>query len=892
MTVDRSPAFLRRFARLLIRGSEARYIRADMEDAFESDLARGIPVRRAQWRYVFNILASALCTWRDALHPSAGFGVSRIDVKLALRMLVKYPGLTCVAVFALSIGIPAGIAPLHVANAIEAPLPVQESNRLRALLYWSADNRVPTTFDDFARWRDTLTSFETLAAWRAATYNVEAAGTVAPVTGAEVTASTFEVLRARAAHGRVLQPSDETTGGPLVAVIGHDLWRSGFGGDIGIIGRAIRIGDSRYTVVGVMPEDFFFPARQQLWLPLRERFAAGPRQPRRPLAIFGRLADGVSPGEAQAEVNATGGRPQAQAQTRAPLTAVVAPAPHMVIGFPKGGMRAQPEFRLVQILAIVPLLVACLNVGLLIAARTAARSSEFAVRTALGASRRRIVSQAFTEALVLAVLATGMGLLLFQALVSRYAPSALGSLPHWIDPGLAAATVFQALGLAVASAVAAGVVPALWLTARPVQPSIQHAGAQRSGVRFGGWPGALIVVDVAIAVAAVGFTAALAHKVNDVMTPNAAGIQAGQFLSAELRLPGIETSPGAGGPDAREFKARLAAIQRRLVERLEEEPGVRDVVIADALPRMQHAIRSIEVEQAEAYTGSNRLKVRAARVAPGFFSALDQPLVAGRPFNSGDLRDGAANVIVNTTFVEKALNGENPIGRRVRYLSSPGEKPGPWYEIVGVVGHLGMHVLMPDDDQGLYHPAAPGAIYPVQLGIHVAGNPESFTPRLRQIAHEVDPFAAISSPAALDTVVEGDWYLVAAAAMGGVVLVGILLTLAASAIFSLLSFAVTQRTREIGIRVALGADRRNIATVIAQRALAQVGLGVLLGMPLAGWLFYAILEDRGVSHAGWSGTLLAIVLGVGVLALIGLAACAVPTARALRIRPGEAMKVY
>lgn len=889
MSADRSPALLRRLASLLIRGPEARFIRADMEDAFERDLVRGIPVWRAHWRYGCNIIASAVSIWREALRPS-GLGVSSIDVKLALRMLVKYPGLTGVAVFALAIGIPTGIAPLHVANAIEAPLPVEESDRVRALLYWNAGDRVPTTFDDFLRWRDTLTSFETLAAWRAGTYNVEAAGTVAPEKGAEVTASTFETLRVQPMLGRALRPRDETIGGPLVAVIGHDLWRSRFGGDSRIVGRTIAIGDGLYTIVGVMPEDFYFPARQQLWLPLRERLAAGPQQ-QRPLAIFGRLAEGVSPEEAQAEANATGVRRQARAEPSERLDAEVAPATRMVIPLPRGGMRAQPEFRLIQIVSLVPLLVACLNVGLLIAARTAARASEFAVRTALGASRRRIVSQAFTEALVLAVLATGLGLLVLGALVSRYAPFALASLPAWIDPGLTTATVVQALGLAVASAVAAGVVPALRATARPVQPSLQRARAERSGTRFGGWSSALIVVDVAVAVAAVGFTAGLAHKVNEVMSPDAVGIEADQFLSAELRLPGIESPSGGAGPDALEFQARLAAIQRELVDRLEREPGLRGVAVADALPRMQHAIRRIEVEQDEASTGSNRLKVRTARVDLGFFSALDQPMVAGRPFNSGDLRDGVANVIVNTTFVEKLLNGEDPIGRRVRYVSSPGGKPGPWYEIVGVVGHLGMHVLTPDEDQGLYHPAAPGEIYPVQLGIHVGENPASFTPRLRQIAREVDPFAAISSPAGLDTVVEGDWYLLAALAMGGVLLVGILLTLAASAIFSLMSFAVTKRTREIGIRVALGAGRRNIATVIARRALAQVGLGVLLGMPLTGWVFFEILADRGASHAGWSGALLAMLLGVGVLALIAMAACAVPTARALRILPSDALKV-
>ena len=214
---------------------------------------------------------------------------------------------------------------------------------------------------------------------------------------------------------------------------------------------------------------------------------------------------------------------------------------------------------------------------------------------------------------------------------------------------------------------------------------------------------------------------------------------------------------------------------------------------------------------------------------------------------------------------------------------SGGAEPGPWYEIVGVVGPLGM--TLPRPAPGFYHPAAPGEIYPVRLAVHVGDDPESFTPRLRTLASEVDPIAVIAAPVALNEVLTDDWYEGAAMALGAGVLVGILLMLSASGIYAIMSFSVAERTREIGIRAALGAQRSRIAFTVVRRALAQLGVGVLLGMPIARWLF---LELQASST--YPASVVALILGVSVMVLIGLLACTAPTLRALRIMPIEALR--
>lgn len=553
-------------------------------------------------------------------------------------------------------------------------------------------------------------------------------------------------------------------------------------------------------------------------------------------------------------------------------------------GLPDGGFKAVPEYFAVQLLTLLLLAVACANVGMLVFAKTAARTSELAVRTALGASRMRVVTQLFTEALVFAVLAAGAGLLIADR-VSIGFDWMTQALPYWADLRVGKDTVLQAMALAVLSAGLVSVIPALKVTGRSVQRSIQQAAAGRSGIRFGGVSSALIVMDVMLAVITIGIAVGL----GDALTPPAdsTGIESDEYLYAAIRIPRID--PGGGQLDTAAFRVRVAETQTDLVRRLEAEPGVRGVAVANILPGMDHVGGRVDMEEGAADEENNGLSVRRAGVDIGFFDALGQPILNGRGFDLVDLADGAHTVVVNERFVEELLEGRNPLGKRVRYQPRNNQEPGPWYETVGVVGPLGMNEAVPGADAGIYHPMAPGTISPIRLAVHVGADPENLAPRLRTLVGEVDPTAIVSEAMPLDEVFSFNRFAMDWIGIGAMTLIGILIALSASGIFALMSFTVVQRTREIGIRAALGSRTGDVARTIARRSVTQLALGVLLGMPIAWRLLFELQRDLDRLQ-GQSPLLLPLASGIGAMVLIGLIACVVPTRRALRITPTEAFR--
>lgn len=891
MTPRRS-RLARLLAALFIRGAEAPFILRDLDDAFNHDVARGLPPAEARRRDLGNVLASAGSVWAEFLRSSA-WRPSLVDARLGLRTIVRTPGLSFVAFCALAIGIPVGLAPMHAVDALERPLPGDPDGRIRTLCYWRDTSHEHATTGDYLLWRTSLRSFGALAAYRPTTVTLDMGGAGLPVPGIEATASAFDILRTPAMLGRVLVAADESPSAPGVAVIGHDLWRAQFGGDPAIVGRSVLIGSAQFSVVGVMPPGFRFPTQHQLWMPLRMASDAGGPRAGAPVVVFGRLSDGVTPGSAQAELQALTSSLAAEDESRRSSTgaegvlfdrlrAAVLPAWHLTFGFPSpGGLRALPEFSLVQVLMLAPLFVACVNVGLLILAQTSTRASEFAVRTALGASRGRILAQVFVEFMVLAVMAAGAGLLILDWLPGRLL-TALGiTLPYWIDTGLNAATVLRALLLAAGCAVIAAVVPAARRTGRSIDANIRRAGTSRSGSRQGGFSSALIVIDVAVAVVAIGVAGGLWGKVQATKASESVdGIRAREVLSVTLDV----RSPQ---------RQQVARTQAALVDRLRREPEVRAVTFATALPRMDHPAGLMEVDQdaaAGAAPMTGPFKVRTARIAIDFFDQLEQPVVAGRGFDSRDLAADAATIIVNTTFAQRAFGSTNPIGRRVRQITSDRAPVGPWLEIVGVVGHMGVHALTPSQDDGAYLPLAEGHVNPVRLAIWARGDPMVLAPRVHELARDVDPNAVIAMPLPLDEAFEGDWSLLRGLVVAAVILVAVLLSLAASALYAILSLVVSQRTREIGIRVALGADHWRIARDVATRAVVQIGSGVLLGLPFAGALCYEFLELTGSSGSVPGAVAMAAALGASVMLLVSLAACTVPTLRALRIAPMDALR--
>ena len=893
-------------ARSLFRGLRSRSaFEADMADEFrlhielrtEALMSEGLSRREASRRA--HLEFGHIETHKEQARASRGLRFfdhlrfSWIDVKLGLRMLIARPGLTVVAGFALAVGIPVGMAPLHVSRAIEAPLPEDPENRIRAVRYWNTEIgsvALPSRYE-LDLLEGTLRSFDALGAFRTHTYNLaDGDQASAPISGAAVTASTFDILRTPPLLGRTFDRADEEPGGPDVVLLGHDAWQARFGSDPEIVGRSVRVAGVPHTVVGVMPTGFLFPFTQQMWVPLREgpttQRAEGAR-----LVLFGRLSPSVTSQEAQAEVDAfrfpPGDDPD---QAFARLRLEVVPFAFSFVGLPRGGLDATPEFYFFQAFALFLLLVACSNVALLVFAQTATRFREFAVRSALGASRWRIVSQVFIETFILAVLAATVGVTSINWILAKVDFTVLtdgAAVPYWFSLGVTPSAMLLALGLAGLSAAVSGVIPALWMTGKNIQRSLSRAAPGQSGVRFGRLTGALIAADVAVAVAVMAFAVGAWDRLTDTgRMSQLTGVAAEQYLSAEIRLPSGDGATGDGSV----LTTRLARAQRELVERLEAEPGVRSVTVASALPRMNHGSRMVAVEGTDPPPERPGRYVRAARIDIGFFEALGHPILAGRNFASGDLTAETPPVIVNRVFVEELLGGGDPIGRRVRLIQSGARLEEEWREIVGVVGHLGMNIVDPQGDAGIYLPASPGSIHPMKLAVHLGTGPELFAPRLREIAAEVNPDLIVDDPMPLHRVYQGDWYLMMAVTGGFGLAVAILIALAASSIYAIVSVSVSDRTREIGIRTALGASRRTLVVTILRRSLTQIGIGGLLGVPLAARMLFEIGEEAGTGSTA-AAIATAILLGGAIVTVVGCLSCLIPARRTMGIEASDALRM-
>jgi len=649
-----------------------------------------------------------------------------------------------------------------------------------------------------------------------------------------------------------------------------------------VIGRTVYIGRVPHTVVGVMPEGFLFPVSQSLWLPLRAnpddyKPGQGPG-----MLAYGRLAKGISVEEAQAELSALGARMASEyPDTHARLRPEIVPYWRLGIDL---GPNEPLLLALTQMLTMLLLAVICGNVGMLILARTASRTREIAIRTALGASRTRIVAQLFLESFVLAVLATGIGLALGNRIALQFDPWDVT--PFWFDMGVNGRTVALALALATFSAVLAGVVPALKATGSGVGLGLRRAAGSAGGIRFGRASTILIVSDVALAVLLLFVSMRAAHTL-DFRAPSDGwmGIRPDEFVTADVRLPyEAPTAEEADGFLERRH-ARMAEVQRAIVARLRREPTVRSVAVARELPGTYHAPRRVELQGEDPGTEASSRWIREALVDIEFFGGLEQPILSGRDFTPSDVEEGALGVIVNETFVNQMLGGADALGRRIRYVASADTEPGPWYEIVGVVGRLGMNPSEPYDDPGIYRPAVAGAFAP-RLAVRVSGNAPAFIPRLRQIALEIDPSVMIQNPAPLPDLISRTRWL-ADVQLGLVGLFAVMSVMfAAAGLYALMSFLVSQRTREIGIRAALGAAPRQIVWSVGRRALMQLTLGVMAGFALA--LLLGMAPFALGPADGFEPLKAAALISVAVVS-VGMLACLSPTLRGLRIQPTEAL---
>ena len=815
--------------------------------------------------------------WLDALLLDSRFGI---------RMLLKHRGLTMVGVFAMAVAIAVGATVFESVSALLDPaLPFPGGGRVVSLKFVGSDAGTPVrqVIHEFAALRGQLSTVEHFGAFRDAAHNLVAADTAPePVLVAEITASAFAIGGTPASLGRYLLPADEQASAAPVLVIGHDAWQIRFGGDRNVVGRAVNLGGVPRTIVGVMPKGFKFPTEHEFWAPLREdplKYARweGPR-----IYMFGRLVPGVTIDQAQAEFAAVAQRTaDVRPESGRPLLPVVVPYTREMI---------EPAMlwalRAGQLLVGVLTIVVAINLAILVYARTVTRLGEIAVRSALGASRNRILAQLFIEAFALALVGAGagVGLASYALDVIQTLNDTGGGMPFWVRYELSPGTVLYALALAALAAIIMGVLPGLKATGASVSANL-HELHGRAGTRLGATWTTLIVAQVAVAVAVLPVAAFIASR---VMRMEMAGPG---FDAASIVVANAGLSPDAPHVDP----DRITAHQAELVSRLKGEPGVIGVGFSSAIPgfgytdpiRFEEGVRLRQFADHVPDAGiTGALLPSVIRVSVDLFDAYGVPILAGRNFRAGDV--GPANaVIVNRSFAEMYLQDANPLGLRFRYAAEEAN-PGPdqWFQIVGVVRDFPAFPpnLTREREPTIYHPAAVGNIHPVTLSVRFAGAvPAGFIHRFRQIGAEVDPALQLRRAELLVDRYDAGRSAWRSLAWAAALITASVLLLSAAGIYALLSFTVAQRTREIGIRTALGAQPRRVMLDVFGRAGWQVAAGVLIGSILSGAAFVAI----GLGFARAAPLLLAV---AAIMGLVGLLAALGPARRAVRIQAIEALR--
>ena len=812
--------------------------------------------------------------------------VSSLDLTLGIRMLRRSPWLSAVAVVGMALAIAIGAAYFSIIGlALDTTLAVPDGDRVVSIQTRTIAGPRTGNIDgvppaDFAGWRDALTTLNDVGAFRDETRNlITPDGRTEVVKVAAIAAAGFRLMHATPLHGRTLVDDDERPGAAPVVVIGHEQWQRHFGGDADVIGTAVRLDDTAHTIVGVMPEGFLFPVRHQYWTPL-QLAAAVTRRDQAPLLVFGRVGPSHSVAAAHAELEAIGERMASEfPQSHKDVRLYARPYTYTFIGVE--GPAVQRVMRAFQLGAGLLLLIVAVNVAILVYARTATRTGEIVVRTALGASRGRVVSQLFVEALVLTATAAVLGLTIVAVAFAmirewvKYAPH-LDRIPYWFLPTLSWPAILYVVVLAVVAAAVIGVVPALKATGRAVLSRLQQFSDRGAGMRLGRVWTTLIVVQVAIAVAIL--PAAL-HNAREAL---GLALLAPAPAASDLLRGTLLTTPGASPEQAQSRFAEMTA----LTQHLEAEAGVTAVAFAQDFPGRE-GYATVDAEQHGQFLASSM------HLATNLFDVLDVPILAGRRFTAADTQPGAASVIVDQTLAETLAPGRNVVGRRLRYLSQAGDGGiafGPWLEIVGVVPAFSDAFSAPPPfstrPPRVYHAAIAGQTALETLIVRVrGGDPRRLEPRVRAIAASVNPSLKVHN---LGSVVDAWRYDQRAASIAAFVILavtGSVLLLSAAGIYSMMSFTVASRRREIGIRAALGADARRVLAGIFGRAITQLSGGVLVGLAIA-----AGLESLsgGTMMAGHGPVLLPAV--IAMMFTVGLLATLGPARRGLAVQPTEALR--
>jgi predicted permease len=881
----------------LIFGGRSAEERMDEELAFHIEMeaeriARDQGVSPDEARRLARAAFGGVTQHKETLRAGRGLAwldTLSLDVRLAVRMLRKTPGLTVVAVLAMSLAVAIGCVCFSaVSRIVDAGLPVSEGDRvigIRNIDTRQATDARATHLHYLPLWRGAMKSVEDLGAYRSLNRTIVTAdGWSESAHVAEMSASGFRVTRVPPIVGRYLIDADERPDAPPVAVIGNRVWQQRYAGRADIVGQTIQVGDARHTIVGVMPDGYAFPVNNRIWIPLRLEPAQYERFRAPNVDVFARLVPGATLDDAQREAELVGKRLTASdPRLNADLHARVIPYTRMFID----NADSTWVYHLVQLVVAGLLAVIGTNVAVLVYARTASRIGEIAVRTALGASRARIISQLFAEAFALSLVAAVVGiavawvaLLQIDAGLQRLAGE---NIPYWLQFKLTPGVVVYAIGLAAVSAVVIGVVPALKITGGKFRATLSELSGGGSGLRLGRPWTIMIVAQVAVAVALVPFSI----MGIDASSKGAAAssLMAGrEILTASISLDRAEATM-----DSSEAAIRTLTLRRQLVGRLESDARVGTVFLMsralgdedkrrfDPEPSGQVATERVEVSASE------------LSVQPEYFRSMGIPFMAGRSFQSADLVPSANVAVVNHAFMQKMFGGRAAIGARVRVRMPrrPGSDtvaPPPWLTIVGVVSDFPVDSTVAAPR--LYRPLAADVAGPVVIAVKMNGaSATEFIPALRQHALATSPLLRLDGVRTMSQAFYDSFAEVRFAVLVMELITLSVTLLSAAGIYALMAFTITRRRREIGIRAALGAVPRRLLAAELARVMRQIAIGIVIGLTVAAAAYRGMRGD-------WGGqrTMESLVIVAVLMLAIGILSALRPAIGALRIQPTEALR--
>jgi putative ABC transport system permease protein len=807
------------------------------------------------------------------------------DIRYSLRRLAKSPGFTLVVVLTLALGIGANTAIFSAVNAVLLrPLAYADPGRLVTIehFYPSLGGlKAPVSVPGFRDYQALGRTFESMAVENRWAANLTGQGEPVRVPGARVTGRFFGTLGVPAQLGRGLQPGEDSAGREHVVVLSHGLWQRLFGGDRGIVGRALSLNGESYQVVGVMPEGFrdFFNRNIDLWAPLV--FDPGQlgddNRTNEFLNLIARVRPGVPEEQAAAEMRSLA----QQLKQRYPdsyasdWSLVTTPLAQRSVG------DVRPALLVLLGAVGFVLLIACANVANLLLARAAARSKEIAVRTALGASRDRLVRQLLTESLLLALAGGALGLLLAYWGVRSVVALNPGELPRADEIGIDAPVMAFTLFVSLVTGLLFGLAPAMHASAADLHGMLKEGGRGSAGDRGGqGLRRTLVVAEVALALTLLTGAGLLVKSFARLQGVDP-GFDPGHLMTFNLSLPA--TRYPADSQQTAFFDQVLPAIAA--------VPGVRAAGATSVMPFSgSWSTASFEVEgyQPPPKTQGPWGDVRI--VTPGFFETLRVPLRKGRFLGEED-RAGARRVaVVDEELVRRYWPNQDPLGKRVTFGPPAGATDTTtreWIEVVGVVGHTKHEGLDAEDRVQLYMPYRQQPLPTLTVAVRTSGDPNTYVTQLRRAVQSVDPDQPIANARTMEELIAQSVGQRRLSMLLLSLFSGIAFVLASVGIYGLMSYSVAQRSRELGVRIALGAARSDVLRLVLRQGMSLALMGIVIGVGAAFALTRLIESQLYGVRATDPATF------VGVAALLGVTALAanlVPALRATRVDPAVVLR--